>query len=163
MRIFKVLRGIVGTSLLWGLAWTPFGLIVVLGFWADAQIRELDRLIPLPPLAIPLIAAASWGVVAGSLFSAALAVSERGRQAVERIRPTRVAILGASVGLAVGLMFPVGGLAISQFTSLLVGVGTAAYGATMASGMLRLGSRAADDRMLPVEPDPLAFPEQPGR
>ena len=158
MRIFRVVRGIVGTSLLWGLAWAPFGLIVAIGSWADAQIRELDRLIPLPPLAIPLIAAASWGVIAGSLFAVALAVFERGRQAVERIRPTRVAILGGGVGLAIALMFPVGGLATSLFASLVIGAGTAAYGATMAVGMLRLGRRETDARLSIVELDPLLFP-----
>ena len=77
---------------------------------------------------------------------------------MERIRPTRVAILGGGVGLAIALMFPVGGLATSLFASLVIGAGTAAYGATMAVGMLRLGRRETDARLSIVELDPLLFP-----
>lgn len=158
MRIFRVVRGIVGTSLLWGLAWAPFGLIVVIGAWADAQFRELDRLIPPPSPAIPMIAAASWGVIAGALFAAAIAVFERGRETVERIRSSRVALFGAGVGVAIALMFPVVGLSSSLFSSLLVGAGPAAYGAAMAVGMIRLGRREPKGGVPIAEHDALVLP-----
>ena len=93
--IVRLFRGVLGTALVWGVAWLTVG--VALGIYRALKI--FGRLYPVPTYwwtIVSTVAAiwAVWGVVSGAAFAIALAIAERRRNLAE-LSTLRVAIWGA--------------------------------------------------------------------
>lgn len=141
MRLVARLRGIIGTAILWGVAWAPLGLLWGSVFWIDSQMRARGQPIPFPPVGGFVIMCAAWGFVAGALLATTLSVSERRRTHIESMSTRRVAILGAVAGMALPLVFAGAGTP-QMLTQSMVVVLAGAFGAAISAGMLRLSRRS---------------------
>ena len=96
--------------------------------WADAQ-RGVGRefLVPMPPLAAPMIVCGAWGFIAGAVFSLALAAAERRRGGLARLSLRRTAMWGALGGLVLPATILIGPPSINHpwlFAALSMALGT---------------------------------------
>lgn len=142
--LWRRLRGLVGTVLVWAGAWTLAGLGVGLGFWiSGTTFFGLGGIGWLPVWAeVGAIA----GAISGGAFSLAVMALD-GRREFSAIRPFRFGVLGA---LTAGLV-----LAIMAEWSLTYGLIGAAICFTCGSGSVVVARRA----LLPPRPELLSAKE----
>jgi hypothetical protein len=138
MSVLRKLRGMLGMAVVWGIAWAPLGALWMLIEWADAQLgvgREF--LVPMPPLAAPMIMCGSWGFIAGAIFSLVLAAAERRRGGLAGLSLERTAAWGALGGLVLPATILMGPASLNYpwlfaALSVLFGAGSAAGGVALA-------------------------------
>jgi len=139
MGILSRIRGIVGTGLVWAVAWAPVGIAV--GIYAWLRLPTDPGVSPLIFLPMPIAAFATFGAVSGAAFATALAIAER-RSSLDALSMRDTAAWGA-LG---GLLFPILLVAQTSVGSPLAAVVTmvflgAAMGASSAAGTLYLARR----------------------
>jgi hypothetical protein len=85
--------GAFGVGLAWALAWAPVAVVIGIGIIdPDESMDEMWFVIGAYP-----------GFLCGVIFSAVLAIVERGRR-LDELPFSRIALLGAASGLSVGLV-----------------------------------------------------------
>ncbi len=143
------LRGLLGVVVLWILAWTLFALVetTLSVLYLRSMGAPLDLLLGLYPQVARR--AAGFGLVAGLLFAAVLALRGRHLRTVDALSPRRAALWGAAAGLVLALPM----LAVSLATGTLgvwysgvlikLAIG-AAVGAGTAGGAVALARRVPD-------------------
>lgn len=143
MRLPRVLRGVLGTAVAWGLAWIPITLVTI---GVSALFGG-----PLPPLHYfePLLAGAVIrGAISGAAFAGVLAVAGR-RRTFGTLRARDMLAWGAMGGLvASGVL--IGSLVLTSAvsipaTAVALGLGWAALtGAVCGVGTLGIARRAPE-------------------
>jgi len=140
--IWQRLRGALGIAIIWALAWAPLGIVLALYRYCCGGPLTFDT--PPPGLLLPwliLFGAGAWllgGAVAGLLFAAVLACTERGRS-IGELRPGRTVFWGA-IG---ALILPVLMLTIEAAGQAYAGWWQGALLVLGISGVLGGGSAAA--------------------
>ena len=142
-------RGLLGIAALWSAAWSLYSLLETTV--AVLHIRSLGGPVA---LMLPLYGqhaarAAVFGLVAGALFAAALALRGRALGSVDALSTRRAAVWGGAAGAVLALPLLVGSLAsgalgmVAGAVLLKLAVGMA-IGAGTAGGAVALARRAPD-------------------
>ena len=137
MSIVRKLRGMLGMAVVWGVAWAPLGALWTLIEWADTQLGVGRAfLVPMPPLAAPMIMCGAWGFIAGAIFSVVLAAAERRRGGLAGLSLRRTAAWGALGGVVLPATMLMSVPAINYpwlfaALSVLFGAGSAAGGVAL--------------------------------
>ena len=140
-RLFRRIRGIIGTGLTWAFAW--IGLGATLGALAGYPLTYLLRI---------ALSNSVGGFIAGASFAAILTVTERKRTLAE-LSLRRVALWGAMGGFVVTAMpLAVGAPLVYLLGPLVINGG---IGAGLAAGSVVLARRADDRRLVAGDRDPL--------
>jgi hypothetical protein len=143
-RWLRRIRGALGMGVVWGLAWFGAGMVLLLIVGPDAADVPF-------PLGFGLL-----GFLAGTLFSAILALVERGR-GFHQLSLPRFAGWGAAGGLLFSVLFALvvtltGGGALLDDLVFLAPL-FAAAGAACAGGALALARRVDDRALIDAGPD----------
>jgi hypothetical protein len=148
--LLKRLRGAIKTGLTWGASWGVFG-AVLHGVAVAFGWREII----LPALIDDVLAFSALGLIGGTVYSAGLVLSERGRS-IEHLRIGRFALWGLVAGLVgpVGIWILGGNSSwISLSTAWSFYVGTAMLGAGSGGTMAAIARAAARDALGDADPD----------
>lgn len=143
--LIRKLRGVIGNGLIWASAWVVGGLAftVIPAFVTGAGL-------PLESVAWILGIDAIVGFASGSIFSAVLGVAYRNR-VLEDMRPSSLGVLG----VAAGLIFPVGAFAFLGISGISIPVSALVSSVLVAGGLgwaTSVGSLKLA-RLAPAEPD----------
>lgn len=159
--LLRRLRGLLGVVVLWTVAWTLYGLLETT--YHVLHLRSMGAPLDLVLGLYPQIArrAAGFGLVAGLLFSAVLALRGRHLRSVDALSARRAALWGGAAGVVLALPMLAWSLAMGTFASaastlllkLAIGV---AVGACTAGGAVALARRAP--HALPSGPDARLLP-----
>ena len=141
MSVLRRLRGVLGTAVLWSLAWAPLGIAWSFTAWITAGKTARGEWGPFPPVLGPMIMCAFWGFIGGALFAITLSLFGRRESRIARLRPARVALIGGIAGAVLPLAYAGLGtaLGIASYAPnmLLIGL-CAVVGAGVASTALRI-------------------------
>jgi hypothetical protein len=144
MNVLRRIRGVLGTAMLWSIAWAPLGIAWSTTVWITAGRTAQGDWAPFPPVLGPMIMCAFWGFIGGALFATALALVGRREASVASLRVRRVGLLGGIVGAVLPLVYSGVGVALGIATyvpsMLLIGL-CGAVGAGVASSALRIAQR----------------------
>jgi hypothetical protein len=145
MKLLRVLRGILGTAVAWGLAWIPLTLVT----WGVAGVLGGN----VPPLRVTgaiVIGAAIRGMISGAAFASVLALAGR-RRTFENLRLRDMLVWGA-IGGIVAPVISLGAIALTTsavIPPLAIGLGlgmASTVGALSAAGTLWVARKAPELR-----------------
>jgi hypothetical protein len=141
LRVFRVLRGALGLSIVWGAAW---GLVAAASFARDliggsGSARESFVIIR---------AWATYGAISGFIFAVLLVAARR--RALGSLTLPRVAVWGATSGIIIPIGFALGALArdpgfFSEWNPVPALLAFAGLGCACAVGSIFLARRADRD------------------
>lgn len=158
--MFKRLRGAIKTGLTWGASWGLLGAVL----HGVAAVFGWDGFL-LPSLVDDMLACSALGLLGGTVYSAGLILSERGRS-IEDLRIGRFALWGLVAGLVgpVGIWLLGGNSSwISLSTVWPLYVGTAVLGAASGGAMAAIARAAPQDALGGADPDAVLDHRQAGR
>jgi hypothetical protein len=93
MKVLRVMRGVLGTAIAWGLAWIPF----TLGAWGALAVFG-GEVAPLRYLGAAVVGAALRGAISGAAFAGVLAIAGR-RRTFATLRARDMLLWGAIGGV----------------------------------------------------------------
>jgi hypothetical protein len=116
----RFVRGLVGTALTWGVAWSALQTAVLFVRWLPNPPEGVTpSRVAVAILGNQSVRALVWGTVLGALFSCAVAVTAQ-RWPNRALQPGRLARLGGIVGLGLGALLGGAGAAANGSAELLV-------------------------------------------
>ena len=126
MRLLRVLRGVLGTAVAWGLAWIP----LTLATWSAVAVLG-GNVPPLSAFGPIVVGAAIRGAISGAAFATVLAIAGR-RRTFANLRLRDMLVWGAVGGL-VAPVISLGVIAVT--TSVSIPLLTVGFGLAVASGI----------------------------
>jgi hypothetical protein len=149
MSVSHRIRGILKTTVFWGIAWALNGAVLAIGLWLmigrPMPTRELWRLV-----SYQIGLWTVWGALSGAVFAILTLGAERSRT-LRELSTARIALWGALAGIALPLVtyalvspFLLGGLPLSSLLgAAAVTLASGAMGAAIAATNLSLARRLA--------------------
>lgn len=137
MPFLRRLRGLIGLSLAWGIAWVPLGLTV---YFIERTVNGYTvRWTELPQIAARL---GTVGALCGFAFGVVIAITER-RRTFGKLSLARIATWGAIGGFAFPIMLiSLGARGIGATTTATIFAIYGALGAVTSLGTLAIARRA---------------------